>query len=208
MSKQKKCKQCGNLFYPDRPLQYICSFQCSLIYSSNKSERLEVKSWAKEKAKMKDNLKTHSEYEADLQKEINSIVRLIDKGSNCMMCGNKPKKVNACHYHSVGSNNSLRFNLFNNWLGCESCNSYKGGNINGYDVELLKHYSEVQWKYIKFDLVRLYPFVKLSKEDLKYKTKLARTISKSLEIKDLRYNIEDRWGLRKQLNLIIGIYLD
>jgi hypothetical protein len=206
--KEKKCKYCGKNYKPDRPLSQVCSFQCAYKLSAKRSLEKEEKNWKKEKAKLKEGLKKHSDYEKELQVEINHIVRLIDKGHKCMMCGNEMKKINACHYHSVGSNNSLRFHLHNNWSGCESCNSYKGGNINGYDVQLLKHFTETQWKFIKFEIVREFQYLKLSKEELIEKRKIAQIIVKSLEKIDLRYNTEERWQLRTHYNLILGIYVN
>ena len=46
---------------------------------------LKLKSFDKvKKSQMKENVKTLSDYAKELQKEINTIVRLIDKGSQCI----------------------------------------------------------------------------------------------------------------------------
>ena len=163
------------------------------------------KAWRKRKKKLKQNLKTHSDYQHDLQVEINKISRLIDFGNNCMMCKGKLNgKSFGCHYHSVGANNSLRFNLFNIWIGCRSCNEFKGGNIQGYDEIILEMYGRERWEYIKFGIKKEYQVMKLMKEELKEKVNMARRIVKEIPL-EIR-TPEERWQLRKELNKKINIY--
>jgi len=182
--------------------------ECYKALTEVRKEQEEIKKqkdWNKEKKQINESLKTKSEHEKELQPIINQIAREIDKDNLCLMCGKPPKKKNGCHYHSVGSNASLRFNLFNIWLGCESCNKWKGGNINGYDVELIKYYGKEKWEYIKFDLVRLHPTIHLSIPELKALKIVCRNILKEVKkLPPLTY--EQRWKLREKLNKKIGIY--
>lgn len=157
---------------------------------------------------LKEVLKTSSDKKKELQEEVNRIVRLIDKGHPCMMCGNsKMKKINACHYHSVGSNDTIRFNLHNNWAGCESCNSFKGGNINGYDLCLIATFGNEYWEEIKFGLTREYKILKLSKPEIDEKIKIAREIIRELKKADRVYTNEERVELRDKYNKRLGMYL-
>ena len=149
---------------------------------------------------------TLSDYKKKLQPLINKIARLIDKGHNCMMCGRQMKRINGCHYHSVGSNDTLRFNLFNIWAGCHSCNSEKGGNINGYDFQLVEIYGKEFWESIKFDMVRENPLIKLSKEDIEIIIKKCRLIINALELENIKFTNEQRISLRKKFNKELGIY--
>lgn len=197
-----RCKICRVKFDPRFFNQKTCETpKCMIEYR----DQLKAKEWRKEKKVLKDKLKTKSEHENELQIIFNKIAREIDKDSLCLMCGNQPKKENGCHYHSVGSNPTLRFNLFNIWLGCEKCNKWLGGNINGYDNELIKHYGRDKWEYIKFDIVRLHPTIKLSIPELKEIKVEAKVILK--EVSDLpKLNHLQRWELRKEINKRIGIY--
>lgn len=210
-----KCKHCKERFkpYSNSTLVKYClktdeCLKAGLKWAKEQKEIQRAKNWAKKKAKMKENIKSHSDYQNDLQKIINRIARLIDFGNPCMMCGNaRMKRVNGCHYHSVGSNNSLRFNLFNIWAGCHSCNSEKGGNILGYDDQLIGWYGRNRWEFIKFGIREKYPLIKLSAEELKDKIKLAKAIEKQLKA-DLKVRQSiDRWELREDINKQLGIYL-
>jgi len=149
---------------------------------------------------------THGDYEGMLQTEINTIVRLIDKGHVCMSHGKHGKKINAGHYHSIGSNNSLRFNLENIWLQCESCNGYKGSNRSGYDKGLVETYGQTYFLRINQDIVREYPLVKMSIPELKEKIVIAREIVKELKAADNIFSTDERIEYRKFYNKQIGIY--
>jgi len=212
LTKNKKCKNkdCNKLFDQIRFGQVACSIQCAIEIDRQKRKAKEAKEWRQEKKQRKEKLKTLNDWCKDLETEINKIVRLIDKGNPCMMCSVHPmKKVNACHYHSVGSSPSLRFNLFNEWTGCESCNNHKGGNIHGYDILLIEKYGREKWEYIKFDLIRLYPYLGLTIPELKEKIKEARKIVKELKSIDLLtpYPYSLRWSMREKYNKRLKIYL-
>jgi len=198
----RKCKICKVEFTPvHSSVQMCCSINCAIEYS----KQIEKKKWTKQKKVLKEKLKTKSDYQKELQPIFNQIAREIDKSSLCLMCGKKPKKENGCHYHSVGSNPTLRWNLFNIWLGCEKCNSWLGGNINGYDNEIIKYYGRDKWEYIKFDLVRIYKSLHLSIPELKELKVLSKKILK--EVKDLPVlTHNERWELRKKLNIRLNIY--
>jgi hypothetical protein len=206
----KNCVICGKEFTPFySKMQVVDSPRCAIILAGQKREEKAQKEWNIEKKQRKEKLKTLSDWKRDLEKEVNHIARLIDKGHECMMCSidMAGKRVNACHYHSVGSNDTLRFNLFNIWAGCHSCNGEKGGNIHGYDMMLIGKYGRDQWEYIKFELTRLYPYTGLSIPEIKEKIIEARKIVKGLKIADTTYSDKHRITLRTKLNKRLGIYL-
>jgi len=152
---------------------------------------------------------SHTEWQNELQPFINKIARLIDKNSYCMMCKiplPPTKRKNGCHYHSVGANNSLRFNLINIWIGCHKCNGENGGNINGFDVVIRETYGNEFWEYVKFDIVRLHPIIKLPIYEFTKLITEAKLIISQLEQKNKVYTIEERVNLRHQLNQRLGIY--
>lgn len=202
---KRKCKQCKEVFQKLRPLQYCCSYRCSLLYAKEAREKKEAKQWRVEKRELKEKLKTKSDYEADLQRPINKIARLIDKGSNCMMCNNVMNRTNGCHYHSRGANTTIKFHLHNIWIGCHSCNSERGGNIIGYDNRLIEVYGRDKWEYIKFELCQIEP-LHLTIDELKPIIKEANKIVRELEKIDFIYSPEIRWELRNKMNKRLGIY--
>lgn len=194
---KKECKQCGNQFQKVQPLQFLCSYDCYNEYTKKKT-------WGERKEVLKDNTTTLSDLKKKLEKEINEIVRKIDYGCTCMMCDNPMERNYACHYHAVGSNDTLRFNLLNIWGGCYSCNGHKGGNIIGYDMQLIQKAGKHNWEYIKFELVKEYPLIKLSRDEIKDITLLCRNLKK--DVKNERRSMIQRWQLRLKLNELIGIY--
>lgn len=155
---------------------------------------------------MKEGLLKHSDYENILQQLINKIVRLIDQGNPCISHNGMGKKINAGHYHSVGSNNSLRFNLFNIFSQCEGCNNFKGSNRTGYDEGLKKLFGFDEWLYINEGILLKYREVKLSVPELKEAiTKCKEIIVKLQKDKSIR-SPEERLQMRYELNRQIGIY--
>lgn len=204
--KQKKCRNCQSKFEPKNSLQVVCGAKCAIKYNNTKKEKQAVKDWSIEKKELKEKLKNKSDYEKELQKEVNTIVRLIDKGSFCHST-KKPlnDKYDAGHFHSVGSNNSIRFNLFNIYAQSVYANQYLSGDQINFLVVLSDVYGESHKEYV-LSLKRLYPYVKLSIEDLKEKIIIARQIIKELKKIDLIYPTIVRLELRKKYNERLGIY--
>ena len=206
-----RCKNCREVYNQYEFNNKFClSIDCQTqkaLFKLGKIKKQTAKDWKAKKKVLKEKLKAKSDYEKEAQPIINKIARLIDKGSNCMMCNNIMKRTNGCHYHSVGSSPTIRFNLFNIWIGCHSCNGEKGGNIIGYDNRLIDVYNRERWEYIKFDIVRETAPIHLTIDDLKQLKKESSKIVRELEKLDLTYSIELRWKLRDKFNKRLGIYL-
>lgn len=168
-------------------------------------QKANAKKWATEKKELKQKLMTLTDWQKLLEKEINHIARLIDFGSGCISCGGHTTP-NGGHYHSVKSNGSIRFNLDNIHLQDYNCNGNKGANIPMYDLGLIERYGKQYWEYVKFDIVRLFPLLKMAKNDYHEKIKIARSIVKHLKLENKTYNTTERLELRKKFNAMIGIY--
>ena len=156
----------------------------------------------KENKKKKQAVKTKSEYEKILEKEVNAIVRLIDFELGCISCNHGWKEIwhrrkCACHRLSVGSHPELRYNFFNIFMGCPICNSWKGGNEREYDKGLIAHHGIDVLKEAK-SLTARFKSLHLSKEDLKEKIVIARKIKKEI--------LNGKDYTRTQLNNTLKIY--
>lgn len=212
----KKCKNpnCKDRFVPmnNNSLQKYClkKEECrKLGYADliEKQRKQDEKITKQRNKDLKESVRPIGEWKQLLQDEINLIARLLDKGHPCMMCGNpRMKKINGCHYHSVGSNASLRYNLLNIWHGCHSCNSEKGGNIIGYDTCLIATFGEEFWNEVKFDLVRENKRIDLRLPDYKEKIEIAREIVRELKKADKIYDTYERVEMRDKFNKRIKIY--
>jgi hypothetical protein len=203
-AKSKKCKYCKQPFMPRfSSFQKCCENPTCVIENGKEDKKKEFQSWKK---KVEEKNKTHSDYENELQPVINEIARLIDKGHNCISHEGKCKKLNGGHYHSVGSNNSVRFNLFNLYLQCFSCNGFKSSNRTGYDEGLKREFGHEHWLYVNEGMRLEYPHVKLTIPELKEAIAEAKRIVKELLITDIIYTNELRLRLRETYNKRLKIY--
>jgi hypothetical protein len=203
-NKPKSCRWCKEDFQPRSSTQVVCSYKCATNYNR-------LKDWAKEKKQLTDKLRTKKDYEKILEKLINKIAREIDAKEPCTSCGKEGKR-QAGHYHSVGANPSLRFNLHNIHIQCYRCNVQLSANIPGYDLGLINNYSKEYWEYVKFELVEKYPLINLSKDELQEKITICRKIIKEgiggVDPCRLQSRSYSTWRkeIRYHFNELIGIY--
>lgn len=200
---QRKCLVCKDKFEPKNSTQSVCSVSCSIEYSKKKI----AKDWKEQKKVIKESLKTKSDYEKELQILINTIVRLIDKGTFCHST-KKPlnDKFDAGHVFSCGGNPTIRFNLFNIYAQSVYANQYLSGDQINFLAVLSEVYGIEHKEYV-LSLKSRYNIIKLSQEDLKDKIKIARQIVKELQKADLTYPTKVRLELRKKFNERLGIYV-
>ena len=206
--KSKKCIECGKSFNQYNSLVKVCSNSCAISYAKKQSKKQADKDWKAQKKVLKEKLKTKSDYEKELQKEVNTLVRIIDKGCVCIS-SLKPlnDKFDAGHFYSVGSNPSLRFNLFNIYAQSVYSNQYLSGDQINFLSGLEQLYSKEHKEYV-LSLKSRYKLIKLSIDDLKEKITIARKLVKELKEIDGTYNAFDRLKLRKIINDALGVYLD
>ena len=178
----------------------------SIQYARDKVKQKQTKDWQKEKKSLKTALKTKSDYERDLQKEVNTIVRLIDKGFVCISTG-KPlnDKFDAGHFYSRGANATLRFNLFNIYAQSVYANQYLSGDQTNFISGLRQHYGNEHAEYV-LSLKSITVPLKLTNDDLKEKTAIARGIVKWLKLQEKTFDAKERIELRLKFNNELGIY--
>ena len=209
-----KCIICKQKFTPIRSsLEKSCSeIECRTKWSMQvvaKQKEKQIKdkkqAWSKEKLEIKEKLKTTSDWNNDLQKEINSIVREIDKDHPCISSQRKlGKSFDAGHLYSRGSNPQIRFHLFNIFAQSVHDNQWKSGN----QLEFVKGIELTFGDEISDYCISLkgLPLLKLSIEEIKEKIQIARAILKWLKLQDRKFSIEERINLRYEYNNKIGIY--
>ena len=205
--KDKKCKVCSVMFSPQNSLQKVCSINCAMKVSKLKELTIKQpidKEWVKRKADLKEKVKTLSDYQNELQKEINKIVRLLDRSHNCMSSGRPTSTPNAGHVFSRGAFPSIRFNLHNIWLQSVHDNVHLSGNFNGFKKGLIDKFGVSYFEYIE-SLRAEYPVLKLNKDELTEAKALCKEIIKELQEEGYLTDIE-RLDYRYKLNKRIGIY--
>jgi hypothetical protein len=168
--------------------------------------KIQIKSsnWRIEKKELKEKLKTLSDYKNDLQKEINTIVRLIDNGHPCIATKSFGGKMNAGHYISIGSNSTIRFHLENIWLQSEHSNMWKSGDTLRYQEGIVELFGKDYLDHL--NSLKMIPAIKLSINDLKEKILICRIFVKELKNCNKIFSNMDRISIRKELNAKIGIY--
>jgi hypothetical protein len=167
---------------------------------AKKQVQIEVKKGFNQK---KEDAKSKSYFEKLLQTEINSIVRLIDTDKGCISCdhgwdGQWRRQRHAGHRISIGSNPTLRYNMFNIWVQCSICNNYLSGNERMFDKGILHHYGIETLELIK-ELPSKTGCLSLSKEELKETIEIARQIKKDI-ISGTDYS-------RDEINIALKIYI-
>lgn len=98
-----------------------------------------AKQWKKQKAEMKKELMTLSDYLKLAQSVFNKFIRQRDAGEPCISCGKKINGVtHASHYKSQGGHSSVRFHEKNVWSSCYKCNVELSGNLLNYRERLIE----------------------------------------------------------------------
>ena len=201
--KQPKCKNCKQQFTKTQPLQVACSYSCAIELGQAIIRKEIERKWNERKRVYKE---SKTDYFKLLQTEINKIARLIDYNQLCISCQKVPKKINGCHFLSVGGHKSLRYNLFNIYAGCEKCNSELGGNVHGFDNGLILVFGKKFWEYLKFQFLQDFHLLQIRETEVKEKLKIARQIVKELEQNLAKRSSQERLEMRKICNERLAIY--
>lgn len=170
----------------------------SIIRSKNNNQKQHRKKAREEK----ESIKSKSNYEKELQKLINTIVRIIDQDEGCISCKHGEnntwtRQKHAGHYFSVGGNPQLRFNLYNIYVQCSICNNWLSGNIKKYRGGIIDRYGKNRLHSIE-SLIMTYQSINLTIEDIKEAIIKAKKIRKNL--------LEGATHSRRDINKILNIY--
>jgi hypothetical protein len=210
--KLRGCEICKTKFLPSTSFVKWCSPACGYELAKRKLEKKkkeELKEWNKYKKSKEEKLKTLSDFKADLEDEVNHIVRLIDKGHECISSGAKFYQVNAGHMYSVGAFPALRFHLLNIYNQSVHDNMHKGGNGVIYK-ERVKEVFGLEISEEIESLKRIYKELHMSIPEAKEAIKTARKIKRELikETSDLEkpFTTEQRIERRRYYNQVLNIY--
>jgi hypothetical protein len=130
-----RCKNCKDKFEPIRFNHKFClKDECIKAFV----EEAKAAQWKKTKVKLKNDIKTNSDWLKEAQKVFNTFIRLRDDGLNCISCDKPPKKKNCGHYFSQGGHANVRFDEDNCHLQCEHCNTFLSGNLLNYQIGIEK----------------------------------------------------------------------
>lgn len=149
------------------------------IFSAKVKITSEVKKTnAAEKKKLRDKLKTLSQYEAEAKTSFQRWIRFRDKDQPCISCGKfAADLVDGGHFKKAEIYSGVIFNENNCHSQCRKCNRFLGGNELMYREGLVKRYGNLfvekiealanetrNHKFTKEDLIE-----KKKEYDLKFK---------------------------------------
>ena len=131
-----RCKNCKEKFEPIRFLHKYClKDECIRAFVAETKEKM----WKQTKVRMKNELKTTSDWMKEAQKVFNQYIRLRDKHRPCVSCESKlGSKYDAGHYFSSGGHKAVTFDEDNVHGQCVACNQYKHGNLLNYQIGIEK----------------------------------------------------------------------
>jgi len=131
-----RCKNCKEKFEPIRfNHKYCLKDECIRAFVAETKEKM----WKQTKVRMKNELKTTSDWMKEAQKVFNQYIRLRDKHKPCVSCESKlGSKYDAGHYFSSGGHKAVTFNEDNVHGQCVACNQYKHGNLLNYQIGIEK----------------------------------------------------------------------
>lgn len=205
-----RCLNCKDKFIAKTFLQKFCMqkdecVDAFTVWAKEKREKENKKIWNKNKAIIRVN--SHSkENKHQLQVNINKLSRMIDEKFGfeiCIDCEKTfGKQTDACHYHGVGSNESLRYNLDNLHSGRSDCNQYSATHKQGYVLGLVKRHGNDYCNYVTNELPLKFKEIRLTNQDIVDKLAIVRKIIRDFDT----FVFNDAIHARSILNEIIGIY--
>lgn len=202
----KICKysKCKKNFIPTQFAQPVCNYKCALGYNQEKKEAKEQKEIDDKVKEMRPFAKSN-EYKKSLQRVVNMLARLIDikLGYNsCIDCGRTyGKQTDAAHYHSIGSNSTLRYNLHNLHSAASYCNFHSDLHKTNYKIGLANRYGQKYADKVEH-LGLVYKEIHLTPLEVVEKLKVVRGLIRNLHT----FEFENGMQAREILNRIIGIY--
>jgi hypothetical protein len=129
-----RCKNCKEKFEPIRfAHRYCLKDECVRAFVAEAKEKM----WKQTKIRMKNDIKTNSDWLKEAQKVFNQYINLRDKGNPCISCGKKiTGRVNASHFWNANNHHNVRFDEDNVHSSCITCNQFLSGNLLEYRTRL------------------------------------------------------------------------
>ena len=184
---KKKCRHCKVYATPDSgvkvPLGFFCSMDCvvkhgkkAAVYTSEKRKRETL-------TKLRDKVKTASEWRVEAQTAFNAYVRWRDRDLPCISCD------------ATGSHEGIRwllgrwalpqqrraakhlsFNLHNCHKQCHKCNRYLSGNVVEYRHRLIERIGLITVEALEYNNCTV-------KHDIKYLRRIKQIFKAKLKQK-------------------------
>lgn len=142
-----RCKHCKKKFDAIHFNQKYCTDEECIKVWIEKAKEVQ---WKKRKRRIKEELRTTSDYFKEAQKWVNKFVRLRDKNKNCVSCDAPlTGKYDAGHFFSAGGHKSVALDVRNVHGQCVYCNQWEHGALYKYQKELIRRIGMDAFKEIE-----------------------------------------------------------
>jgi hypothetical protein len=146
--KLKRCRYCKEKHQESEMvrvnLSWFCNYDHATQFGISKAKTKIERDTAVKFKKLRDSIKTYSEWNSEAQSAFNRYIRVRDKFKTCISSG-KPLVnesvgggFDAGHYRSRGAASHLRFNVFNCHGQSKHDNRYLSGNVVDYRIRLIE----------------------------------------------------------------------
>lgn len=152
--KQKKCRNCKQLFTPARPLQTVCSPSCAQQLINSRKAKEQAKQDKIERQLIRERkleLKKPQYWLKRAEKAVNAFIRERDRDQPCISCGTyDASEWHAGHWVSVGASSALRYDPANIHKQCHQCNWFEGGKSTDYEARLPARIGHAEFERVKY----------------------------------------------------------
>jgi len=194
-----KCKFCKKQFTQFNSLNLVCSIKCAIELGKLKPAKVNYNKV--EKAIKSDLKKENTDYDKLLQKKVQLIARLIDKGLPCLATGTKGQ-MHGGHIYARGGNNNIKFNLHNIHRQSAYSNHYQSNDVKMQEG-IVREYGKDYLDYIIS--LKSTKLEKYSSFELEIMNDIANKIIKEFKDHNLNLTAKERIDYRNKFNLEIGI---
>jgi len=194
-----KCKFCKKQFTQFNSLNKVCSIKCAIELGKLKPAKVNYNKV--EKAIKSDLKKENTDYDKLLQKKVQLIARLIDKGLPCLATGTKGQ-MHGGHIYARGGNNNIKFNLHNIHRQSAYSNHYQSNDVKMQEG-IVREYGKDYLDYIIS--LKSTKLEKYSSFELEIMNDIANKIIKEFKDHNLNLSAKERIDYRNKFNLEIGI---
>lgn len=144
--KRKKCRSCGELFFPYKTTDSVCSSICALKMKESKV--------LAEKERINTSVTQTRISSLELAKAVfNAYIRERDKNEKSCICCDAPlgERFEAGHYYSGGGHSNVIFDERNVHAQRFGCNNFKAGNFLNYGVKLEQKIGKIEFELLRQD---------------------------------------------------------
>ena len=182
---KKKCRACKEYGLVESgikvPLGFFCSMDCVVKHGSKAARVASDKRKRQTLTKLKESVKTASEWRVEAQTAFNAYVRYRDRDLPCISCDATGSHEgiggywDCGHFYSRGARRELSFNLWNAHKQCHRCNRYLSSNPQEYRRRLI-----IKIGIDRVDALEAYAVVR---HDIKYLRRIKQIFKAKLKQK-------------------------